>query len=68
MLDYSLQQAETAGRRLRRGAAPRCATRSSATGVVLDVQGSGPGQKLRIRFARAGVKTVILRFANLELL
>jgi DNA helicase-2/ATP-dependent DNA helicase PcrA len=36
-------------------------------GAVLAVIGSGPGQKLRIRFDRAGVKTVVVRFANLEL-
>jgi DNA helicase-2/ATP-dependent DNA helicase PcrA len=35
-------------------------------GTVLTVQGSGVGQKLRIRFDRAGVKTVLVRFANLE--
>jgi DNA helicase-2/ATP-dependent DNA helicase PcrA len=37
-------------------------------GVVLESQGSGPGRKLRIRFDRAGVKTVILRYANLDFL
>ncbi len=36
-------------------------------GTVLSVSGSGPGQKLRIRFERAGVKTVMVRYANLEL-
>jgi DNA helicase-2/ATP-dependent DNA helicase PcrA len=36
-------------------------------GTVLAVTGTGPGQKLRIRFERAGVKTIVLRFANLEL-
>jgi DNA helicase-2/ATP-dependent DNA helicase PcrA len=35
-------------------------------GTVLDVQGRGPAQKLRIRFDRVGVKTLLLRFANLE--
>jgi DNA helicase-2/ATP-dependent DNA helicase PcrA len=35
-------------------------------GTVLSVMGSGPGTKLRIRFERAGVKTVMLRFAQLE--
>jgi len=35
-------------------------------GEILAVIGSGPGQKLRIKFARAGVKTVVVRFANLE--
>jgi len=35
-------------------------------GTVLQATGSGPAQKLRIRFDRVGVKTVLLRFANLE--
>jgi len=36
-------------------------------GTILGVSGSGAGQKLRVRFERAGVKTLVLRFANLEL-
>ena len=36
-------------------------------GSILAVLGAGPGQKLRIRFERAGVKTLVVRFANLEL-
>jgi DNA helicase-2/ATP-dependent DNA helicase PcrA len=36
-------------------------------GTVLAVTGQGPGQKLRIHFERAGVKTIVVRFANLEL-
>ena len=36
-------------------------------GTVASVIGDGPGTKLRIRFDRAGLKTVVLRFANLEL-
>jgi hypothetical protein len=37
-------------------------------GTVLDdVSGAaGPGQKLRVRFDRVGVKRLVLRFANLE--
>jgi DNA helicase-2/ATP-dependent DNA helicase PcrA len=35
-------------------------------GTVVGASGSGPGQKLRIRFDRVGVKTVLVRFANLE--
>jgi len=35
-------------------------------GTILGVSGSGAGQKLRVRFERAGVKTLLLRFANLE--
>ncbi|MBY0400143.1 UvrD-helicase domain-containing protein [Myxococcota bacterium] len=36
-------------------------------GQVLAVIGSDLNQKLRIKFERAGVKTVMVRFANLEL-
>ena len=36
------------------------------TGVVITVSGSGPSQKLKIQFDRAGVKTLMVRFANLE--
>jgi len=36
-------------------------------GTVAGVIGSGPGQKLRIQFDRAGLKTVMVRYANLEL-
>jgi DNA helicase-2/ATP-dependent DNA helicase PcrA len=35
-------------------------------GVVVVVMGNGPDQKLKINFDRAGMKTVMLRFANLE--
>ena len=37
------------------------------TGTVQEISGSGPGTKLRIRFERAGLKTVMLKYANLEL-
>jgi hypothetical protein len=30
--------------------------------------GTGPKAKLRIRFDRAGIKTIVLRYAQLELL
>ena len=36
-------------------------------GTILGVSGSGPSQKLRVRFERAGDKTLVLRFANLEI-
>ncbi len=36
-------------------------------GVVLEVSGSGRDQALRIRFDRAGVKKIVVRYANLEL-
>jgi len=67
MLDYSFAQSEPAD-----PGSPRRGSRVRhpifGEGSVLEVQGSGPGQKLRIQFARAGIKTVILRYANLELL
>jgi ATP-dependent DNA helicase UvrD/PcrA len=37
------------------------------TGVVLSVSGTGANQKLKIQFERAGVKTLLLKFANLEM-
>jgi DNA helicase-2/ATP-dependent DNA helicase PcrA len=36
-------------------------------GTVAQVIGTGPDQKLRIRFDQAGLKTVMVRFANLDL-
>ncbi len=36
-------------------------------GKILAVAGSGANQKLRIQFDRAGVKTILVRFAQLEL-
>ena len=36
-------------------------------GVVLEVSGSGRDQALRIRFDRAGIKKIVVRYANLEL-
>jgi DNA helicase-2/ATP-dependent DNA helicase PcrA len=36
-------------------------------GTILEVSGKGTGQKLRIRFDRAGVKAILVRYANLEL-
>jgi DNA helicase-2/ATP-dependent DNA helicase PcrA len=36
-------------------------------GVVLSSVGSGPMQKLKVRFERAGVKTLVLKYANLEI-
>ena len=36
-------------------------------GTVVAVIGTGLQQKLRIQFERAGVKTVMVRYANLEL-
>jgi DNA helicase-2/ATP-dependent DNA helicase PcrA len=36
-------------------------------GTVLEVSGSGRDQALRIRFDRAGVKKIVVRYANLEM-
>jgi DNA helicase-2/ATP-dependent DNA helicase PcrA len=67
VLDYSASQAEaTDPGEPRRGARVRHPI--FGEGVVLEVRGSGPGRKLDIRFDRAGRKTVILRYATLELL
>jgi DNA helicase-2/ATP-dependent DNA helicase PcrA len=65
-LDYSYGQAEAGGSQ---ELAPGLAVRHPifGQGSVLAVLGAGPGQKLRIRFERAGVKTLVVRFANLEL-
>lgn len=67
VLDYSLGQdgaADAAGE----GRGARVRHPIFGDGVVLDAQGSGPARKLRIRFDRAGVKTLALRYANLEFL
>ncbi|MAJ58596.1 MAG: hypothetical protein CBC48_00850 [bacterium TMED88] len=36
-------------------------------GEIIEVQGAGLNQKLKIRFERAGLKTVVVRYANLEM-
>jgi DNA helicase-2/ATP-dependent DNA helicase PcrA len=36
------------------------------SGTIAEVVGAGPNQKLRIQFERVGMKTVLVRFANLE--
>ncbi len=65
-LDYSLGQATAPEGG---GIAPGLRVRHPVFGLgqVLQVSGRGADQKLRILFERAGVKTVMLRFANLEL-
>ena len=35
-------------------------------GTIESVIGEGLNQKLKIRFERAGIKTVMVRYANLE--
>jgi len=65
-LDYSYGQGEpeTGGAAIPRGMRVRHPV--FGAGTVQDVSGVGPGQKLRVRFDRVGVKTLVLRFANLE--
>ncbi len=65
-LDYSYDQSAAEGGE---GVATGTRVRHPVFGggTVLQVVGAGAGQKLRIRFDRAGVKTVLVRFANLEL-
>ncbi len=62
-LDYSLDQSD-ADDALRPGLRVRHPI--FGTGTVMERIGAGASQKLRIRFDRVGVKTVLVRFANLE--
>jgi DNA helicase II / ATP-dependent DNA helicase PcrA len=68
--DYSYDQGSSAGDDSAGEAGVRKGTRLRhpifGVGVVLEVIGRGPSQKLRIQFDRAGVKTVLVRYANLE--
>ena len=67
-LDYSYSQShEYAGGEGEVGPGTRVTHPIFGAGSVLSVIGTGPSQKLKIRFDRAGVKTVMLRYANLEL-
>jgi len=64
--DYSYAQAEPVdASTIARGV--RVRHPHFGTGVVISVAGSGASQKLKISFDRAGVKTLVLKFANLEL-
>jgi DNA helicase-2/ATP-dependent DNA helicase PcrA len=67
-LDYSYGQDEFDAEA---GAAPGPGMRVQhpifGPGTVVKVLGQGANLKLRIRFERAGEKTIMLRFANLEL-
>jgi DNA helicase-2/ATP-dependent DNA helicase PcrA len=63
-LDYSVGQSEEEGIRSERGARVRHPI--FGEGTVLEATGSGAGRKLRVRFDRVGVKTVVVRFAQLE--
>jgi DNA helicase-2/ATP-dependent DNA helicase PcrA len=64
-LDYSVGQSDEEGAiQSARGARVRHPI--FGEGTVLEASGSGAGRKLRVRFDRVGVKTVVLRFAQLE--
>jgi len=64
-LDYSVGQSEDEDTlRSERGARVRHPI--FGEGTVLEATGSGAGRKLRVRFDRVGVKTVVVRFAQLE--
>jgi DNA helicase-2/ATP-dependent DNA helicase PcrA len=64
-IDYSYGQWEGSdGPSVRAGARVRHPI--FGPGTVLGASGGGAGQKLRIRFDRVGVKTVLVRYANLE--
>jgi DNA helicase-2/ATP-dependent DNA helicase PcrA len=64
-IDYSYAQ-EAAGGSSTLGPGLRVRHPIFGEGTVMQVAGSGQGQKLRIRFDRVGIKTVLVRFANLE--
>ena len=64
--DYSYSQASEGGEgEIRPGTRVRHPV--FGFGEIVAVMGSGLNQKLKIRFERAGVKTVVVRFANLEM-
>ena len=65
-LDYSYAQEDASGATLI-GEGLRVRHPVFGVGTVLSVSGSGLDQKLRIQFERAGVKTIVVRYANLEL-
>ncbi len=64
-LDYSVSQSPPDGApRGERGMRVRHPI--FGEGTVLEASGAGPGRKLKIRFDRVGMKTVLVRFAQLE--
>ncbi len=63
--DYSYAQTDPGELGIARGM--RVRHPHFGVGVVITVNGSGANQKLKIQFERAGVKTLMLKFANLEL-
>ncbi len=68
VIDYSFSQevAEDAGCGLAAGTRVRHPT--FGVGVVRRSEGRGDAEKLSVQFARAGMKKLIRRYANLELL
>jgi ATP-dependent DNA helicase UvrD/PcrA len=64
--DYSYAQADP-GEAQGIGPGVRVRHPHFGPGVVLSAAGDGSSQKLRIRFDRAGVKTLMVKYANLEL-
>jgi DNA helicase-2/ATP-dependent DNA helicase PcrA len=64
-LDYSYDQSAPESSAVSPGVRVRHPIFGS--GSILAVVGAGAAQKLRIRFDRVGVKTVMVRYANLEL-
>jgi DNA helicase-2/ATP-dependent DNA helicase PcrA len=65
--DYSYAQSDPGEGAAGIGRGTRVRHPHFGVGMVISVTGSGPGQKLKIQFERAGVKTLMLKFANLEL-
>jgi len=63
-LDYSYDQSESTDG-IRVGLRVRHPV--FGLGTISNVIGAGDGQKLKIQFDRAGLKTVMVKFANLEL-
>jgi DNA helicase-2/ATP-dependent DNA helicase PcrA len=63
-LDFSYAQEEAGG-----VVAPGLRVRHPifGPGTIVKVTGAGANQKLDIRFERAGLKTIVTRYANLEL-
>ncbi|MCA9512723.1 MAG: UvrD-helicase domain-containing protein [Myxococcales bacterium] len=63
--DYSFSQEGAEEASIRKGTRVRHPT--FGLGTIVAVVGNGLEQKLRIKFDRVGVKTVMVRYANLEL-
>ena len=48
------------------GSARACATRSSASGIIIDAEGRGGDARVQVNFRDAGVKWLALEYAKLE--